>query len=246
MNHSGIFGYLSFFSTHFSDQYNRHRTEDEEGEKLEILLAFPNFVLLESLQFSTESMGHPRRHPGLLPVLASTPTPSSFLSSAELSKILSKALESVASPPLRKAGNEELSWTQTSNSRAQLLPFRQPLRLLSNVYSLQLCSPVNNRKPYLRWLKSIGALFSQRTRSMAWGSCWYWFHSSLTHQWFQKIGMDLGVGTESWWEERCSSYKTGPVSIGTPWRYLNILLQSCPTKRWKKGTFIPRCPPPHT
>lgn len=97
MNHSDIFGYLSFFSTHCSDQYNRHRIEDEEGEKLEILLALPNFVLLKSLQFSTKH-GPSQEAPRASSVLASTPTPSSFLSSAELSKILSKALESIASP----------------------------------------------------------------------------------------------------------------------------------------------------
>lgn len=36
----------------------------------------------------------------------------------------------------------------------------------------------------------------------------------------------------------------GPVPSGTPWGYLNILLQSCPTNRWKKGAFIHQSPYP--
>lgn len=53
--HSGIFCYLSFFSAHCSDRCNRQgRVEDEEGGKLEILFALPNFVSLKSLRFSTK------------------------------------------------------------------------------------------------------------------------------------------------------------------------------------------------
>lgn len=57
VNLSGIFWYLSFFSTHCSDRCNRQgRVEDEEGGKLEILFALPNFVSLKSLQFSTKGL----------------------------------------------------------------------------------------------------------------------------------------------------------------------------------------------
>ena len=121
-NHSGTFFffyfyflYLSFFPTHCSDQYDRRGiVEDKEGEKLEILFALLNFVLLKSLHFSTKGPS-PWGTQGFFQFLPQHPPP---LPSCRLLSWVKCFPRDSRELPLHKAGGkQELSWIETFSSR---------------------------------------------------------------------------------------------------------------------------------